>query len=149
MEGRRSNQNHLVQRESLTVNPYFNKKSVVMLFYAKVLYGVVVFVLFGFGLYFLFRSKQDDLSKDVIDFNKKSAEWNESARGEFEDWTISIKNEKNTTLYLENEVSKMHKYDDMDSIYYNPLQKVAKNLAPLISDIKLTKRKSDKSVRYY
>jgi hypothetical protein len=148
MEHRRSNTNQLVDRESITINPYFDKKSEVMYFYAKVLYGVVIFILFGFGVYFLSISKQEDISKDFYEFNKKSAEWNESMRSEFKDWTISLRNEKNVTIYLENEAEKMHKYDDIDSIYYNPLQKVAKNLAPLIEDIKLNKQKSDKSVRF-
>lgn len=146
MQNRKSHTNQLVERESLTVNPYFDRKSIVMFFYAKVLYYVVIFILFGFGIYFLYMSKLDEISKDFKDFNKKSAEWNESLRSEFHDWTISLKNEKNTTIYLENEFSKMHKYDDEDSIYYNPLQKVSKNLAPLISDIKLKKRKADNSV---
>jgi hypothetical protein len=38
----------------------------------KILYGVVIFVLFGYGVYFVYMSKQDLLSKDLMDFNKKS-----------------------------------------------------------------------------
>jgi hypothetical protein len=148
MEIRNSQTNKLVERSySRSIQePYFTKKAPVMMLLAKILYGVVIFVLIGFGVYFLYMSKQDDLSQDVIDFNKKSAEWNQSARSEFEDWEITIKNEKNLTIYLENEVKKMHQYEDNENIYYNPLQKISKNLAPLISNIKLTKKKSDASV---
>jgi len=34
-------------------------------------------------------------------------------------------------------------------LYYNPLQKINKNIAPLISNIKLNKKKSDTSVNIF
>lgn len=55
-------------------------------------------------------------------------------------------NEKNLSLHLRNDYEKMHKYDDNERLYYDPLQKVNENIAPLISNIKLTKKKSDASV---
>jgi hypothetical protein len=151
MEGRKSrasNRNNLVERSNSlsNIDSYFFKKASVVVLLAKILYGVVTFVLVGFGVYFLFMSKQDVFSQDVIDFNRHSMEWNQTARAEFEDWRITIKNEMNTSIYLENEAKKMHQYDDTDQIFYNPLQKVSKNLAPLISNIKLNKKKSDASV---
>jgi hypothetical protein len=101
----------------------------------------------GFGVYFLYESKQDDLSQDQINFNKKSNEWNQTNyRENLKSWEIYISNEKNTSLYLINDEEKMHKYDDNEQLYYNPLQKINKNIAPLISNIKLTKKKSDASV---
>jgi hypothetical protein len=150
MEVRNSNTSNLVNSDYIrysTEPSYFYKKTPVMLLLAKILYGVIIFVLAGFGIYFLFKSKQDYLSQDLLDFNKRSAEWNYSARNEFNDWEILIKNEMNLTIYLENEVKKMHQYEDNEMIYYDPLQKISKNMAPLISNINLKKKKSDSSVR--
>jgi hypothetical protein len=151
MEGRRSrtsNRNNLVERSNSYsyIEPYFFKKASVMILLAKILYGVITFVLIGFGVYFLYMSKQDVLSKDVLDFNRRSLEWNQTARSDFENWQIVIKNENGKILNLENEEKKMHQYDDTDQIYYNPLQKVSKELTQLISNLKLTKKKSDSSV---
>jgi hypothetical protein len=152
MEGklnRSSNQNNLVERSNSysNIEPYFFKKASVMILLAKILYGVIIIVLFGYGVYFLYMSKQDVLSKDIIDFNRRSLEWNQTARSDFEDWQIVIKNENGKSLTLENEEKKMHQYDDTDQIYYNPLQKVSKEMTQLISNLKLTKKKSDASVR--
>ncbi len=62
---------------------------------------------------------------------------------------IYISNEKNTSLYLIDDEEKMHKYDDSEKLYYNALQKINKDISPLISNIKLTKKKSDASVIIY
>jgi len=44
----------------------------------------------------------------------------------------------------------MHHYEDGGNLYYEPFQFVSKNLAPLISNIELKKKKSDLSViRFY
>jgi hypothetical protein len=148
--GRASKTRNLVEDENYTkiIDPYFIKKQSVIFMLAKILYGVIVYVILGLGIYFLSESKGDHLTQDLIDFNNKSLHWNNTYRNEFEDWDISIKNIKNTTIYLDNEVKKMHQYEDNEQIYYNPLQKVSKNLAPLIADIKLEKKKSDASVSF-
>jgi hypothetical protein len=151
MEGKRtrsSNLNNLVERSNSysNIEPYFFKKTSVMILLAKLLYGVITFVLIGFGVYFIYMSKQEILSKDVLDFNRRSLEWNQTARSNFEDWQIVIKNENGKSVTLENEEKKMHQYDDTDQIYYNPLQKVSKEMTQLISNLKLTKKKSYASV---
>jgi hypothetical protein len=51
---------------------YSVKKASVMYLLGKILYGVVIFTLFGYGIYFLYMSGQDYLSKDLNDFNEKS-----------------------------------------------------------------------------
>jgi hypothetical protein len=40
----------------------------------------------------------------------------------------------------------MHHYEDGGNLYYEPFQFVSKNLAPLISNIQLKKKKSDLNV---
>lgn len=93
-------------------------------------------------------SKQENLSQDFHDFNKKSREWNDSDyRTQFKQMQIYISNEKNTSLYLIDDEEKMHKYDDNEKLYYNALQKVNRDISPLISNIKLAKKKSDASVK--
>jgi len=66
---------------------------------------------------------------------------------EFEEWSIKIYNQKNLSLTFEKDHKKMHHYDDGENLYYEPLQFVLKNLAPLISNIQLKKKKSDLSVK--
>ena len=94
-------------------------------------------------------SKQDIVSQDFIDFNSKSNEWNRTNRLEFEPWSFMLKNNLNETVILKQDTTKMHQYDDKDEIYYNPLQFTSPNLAPLINNIELTKKKTDSSSHSY
>ena len=72
--------------------------------------------------------------------------WNDTFVKELDEWKIEIKNEKNSSIKLEKDHKKMHHYEDGGNLYYEPFQFVSKNLAPLISNIQLKKKKSDLNV---
>lgn len=112
---------------------------------AKILYVVIIVLLLSYGFYFLYMSGQDLFQKDQHDFDVKSAAWNNTYLKEFEDWKISLKNEMSTSLNLDKDYSKMHQYEDSDALYYSPFQFGSNNMANLIHNIKLNKKKSDSS----
>jgi hypothetical protein len=70
---RGSKVNNLISDRDYNLDPVYTvKKASVMYLLGKILYGVVIFVLFGYGIYFLYMSSQDYLSKDIHEFNQKS-----------------------------------------------------------------------------
>ena len=72
MERRHSQNDQLVEDFDFSFDPYLVKKNSVLFMLGKILYGAIVFVCFGLGVYFSYESTKDILSKDSIDFNKKS-----------------------------------------------------------------------------
>jgi hypothetical protein len=73
MNNRDSKGNLMNNDRDYNLDPIYSvKKASVMYLLGKILYGVVIFVLFGYGIYFLYMSGQDYLTKDLNDFNEKS-----------------------------------------------------------------------------
>ena len=114
---------------------------------AKILYGVVVVVLLGYGIYFVYMSKQDLYSKDVNDFNRVAEEWNDTKVNELRDWSISLKNWRNDTISLKGETTKRHQYEEGHQLFYDAFQFVENNLVSLIQNMNLNKTKADSIVK--
>jgi hypothetical protein len=73
MDDRNSKGNLINGDRDYNLDPVYSvKKASVMYLLGKILYGVVILTLFGYGVYFLYMSGQDYLSKDVNDFNERS-----------------------------------------------------------------------------
>jgi hypothetical protein len=151
MDGRGSKGNNLMGGDrDYEIDPVYSvKKASVMYLLGKILYGVVIFVLFGYGAYFLFMSSQDYLSKDINDFNLRSEDWNRTYLHDVKEWKVSIANEKGVTMQLTQDKKKMHEYDDSDRIYYDSFQYVLGSLNPMIRDVELRKRRTDDNVTIY
>jgi hypothetical protein len=153
MEGRNSKSRNLIETSQLNNNendfifdPYFIRKSPVLILLGKILYGVLVFILFGFGVYFIYESKQESLFKDLKVFNLKSSEWNKTYNSEFGHWKLQLSNINDKSLILNKEFKKMHDYEDSNNLYYEPLEFTSSNLLSLIQNIPLNKSNHDSSV---
>ena len=72
MSGRNSKHKNLLEDDFKLVIDHSVKKAEVLNLLGKILYGVVIFTLFGYGIYFIYLGKQDLFSKDINDFNLKS-----------------------------------------------------------------------------
>ncbi len=72
MSARNSKQNNLIDNDFHAENEYNQRKEVVLYMLGKILYGVVVISLLGYGIYFLYISKGEDLSKELNEFNYQS-----------------------------------------------------------------------------
>lgn len=69
MSARNSKHNNLIDNDFHGEKEYNQRKEVVLYMLGKILYGVVVISLLGYGIYFLYISKGEDLSKEINEFN--------------------------------------------------------------------------------
>ena len=84
-------------------------------------------------------SKKSSLNKEEIAFNEASDLWNKTFREPFSKWEISIKNQENKEINIQQNFDKMHDYDDANLLYYNPLQYINDYVASLLDQVKMKK----------
>jgi hypothetical protein len=72
MSTRNSNHNKLIENDFHALKEYNQKKEVVLLLLGKILYGVIILTILGYGIYLLHISKGEELSKEMNEFNYRS-----------------------------------------------------------------------------